>query len=132
MRSVKEVAVPVPNFTGLRAEALKQLKARRTPFSQEEIWLVASLIGQAIAEEVRAQGIEEDMEVHPLVRSMAFEVETLHMGKYEWLLCWLSPEHRAMQTIPHTMVTVAEHLLGMTAISARDKQEIRDKISRLV
>jgi hypothetical protein len=108
----------LPNLPLLRQEALKHLRREGSkPFTDFEAWLVGDLLGLHFDRAGDA----------PLVQAAHFEIDVMQLGKYEFLIAWLSPYHMA-SAIPQVVAEIALYLLGLAEVP----NEVRQRIDRVV
>lgn len=67
---------------------------------------------------------------HPLIDAHRFELEMLHMGKWEWLLSWLSPYH-AVAEAPEIMDRIAVVWLDLEPMPAEARERLEARLASM-
>ena len=100
------------NLPQLRSLALQKLrKEGSVPFKGFEGYYVGYVLIEA------ADGdSHEDRKESPLMQAAEFDIDVLHLGKWEWLVHWLSPYHELGRAVPEAIGEIALVLLGQKPI----------------
>jgi hypothetical protein len=103
----------IVNLTGLREEALDRLiRLGHVETTEVERVYIAGVL----------YGITEDAE-DPLFQAAQYDLEELGLGKYEFILSWLSPYHIAASH-PGEMADIAMVCMGYKSIPAKVMAQI--------
>ena len=100
------------NLPAVRSEAIQKL---RTGGFKPLTDLEAAYIGYRIHESLLDSPQRGDSFEDPLIQSVEFDVDVLRLGKWDWLIAWLSPAHEAAK-LPQALADIALVLLGRQAI----------------
>lgn len=96
------------NLSRLREEALQRLKTEgHVPFEGFE----GHFVGYVLVRVVPGEDRDERKDTPPL-QAAGYEIDVLDMGKWEWLVAWLSPWHQLGCQYPDAIGEIAMVLLG--------------------
>lgn len=113
------------NLPGLRAEALSRLRTEGfKPMSNVE----AAYIGYTIHRNLPTEEREEGMD-HPLIQAVEFDNDILRLGKWDWIISWLSPYHAAA-AMPLALAEIAMVLLGKKPIPTNVQERLQKQLRK--
>jgi hypothetical protein len=114
----------VTDLVALRAQAFRRLR-------KEGVVAIPTLELMYASYRISTSLAEEGFDDFDPSAWMEYEFEVLGMGKWDWLVCWLSPLHRATALCPDVMGEVANIWLGHRAMPAEVRQRLQQVASAL-